>query len=36
MVSSQILPVKLVFGVKIELAAILTESKYHPTESTKI
>ena len=33
MVPSQILPVKLVFGVKIKLAAILTGSKYHLTES---
>ena len=36
MVPSQIFPVKLVFGVKIKLAAILTGSKYHLTESTQI
>ena len=35
MVPSQIFPVKLVFGVKIKLAAILTGSKYHLTESTQ-
>ena len=35
MVPSQIFPVKLVFGVKIKLAAILTGSKYHLTKSTQ-
>ena len=36
MVPSQIFPVELVFGVKIKLAAILTGSRYHLTESTQI
>ena len=35
MVPSQIFPVKLVFGVITKLAAILTGSKYHLTESTQ-
>ena len=36
MAPSQIFPVKLVFGVKITLAAMLTGSKYPLTESTQI
>ena len=35
MVPSQIFPVKPVFGVITKLAAILTGSKYHLTESTQ-
>ena len=35
MVPSKILPVKPVFGVITKLAAILTGSKYHLTESTQ-
>ena len=35
MVPTQISPIKLVFGGKIKLAAILTGSKYHLTESTQ-
>ena len=35
MVPLQIFPVKLVFGVKIKLATILTGSKYRLTESTQ-
>ena len=35
MVPSQIFPVKPVFGVITKLAAILTGSKYHLTESTR-
>ena len=36
MVPSQIFPVKLVFGVKIKLAAILTGSKYHLTGANRV
>ena len=36
MVPSQIFPVKLVFGVKIKLAANMAGSEYHLTESTQI
>ena len=32
---SQIFPVKLIFGVKIKLAAILTGSKYHLTGANR-
>ena len=35
MVPSQIFPVKPVFAVITKLAAILSGSKYHPTESTR-
>ena len=35
MVLSQIVPVKPVFGVITKIAAILTGSKYHLTESTR-
>ena len=35
MVPSQIFPVEPVFGVITKMAAILTGSKYHLTESTR-
>ena len=35
MVPSQIIPVKLVFGVINKMATILAGSKYHLTEGTR-